>query len=257
MTSLSSKHKGTKKTQKKEKTERKEEKTHTTEMSSSPETTAAAAPSSSSPPPAAAAAPAAPAEAVEPSNPLCLDGEIRLFKTSSPHQHRMVLHMVTTPSEAAAAMRRLSRECVVGVDCEGVSLSRTGQLCLVQVSTEMEKDTGLFHVYLFDVVALGEKAFSCGLSALLTAPHPRKLFYDVRRDSEALYHQFGVKLQGVLDIQLLEIARRRLRQESNQYLPGLARLIGERFPDLDATLQTIKDGMSSKYDAEPDLSTLR
>lgn len=165
----------------------------------------------------------------------------------------MVLHYVSTSDEAISAVAELAKESVLSVDCEGVALSRTGQLCLIQVSTAVHPTTRLFHVYLFDIVALGDLTFTTGLGLLLTSPTPTKLFYDVRRDSEALYHQYGIMLAGVCDIQLMEIARRRLRNENINYLPGLARLLAERCDDLDTDLQRIKDGMSGKYADEPDL----
>ena len=167
----------------------------------------------------------------------------------------MVLHYVSTLAEVAVALAAFAKESVLSVDCEGVSLSRTGELCLIQVSAGLSYENGLrlFHVYLFDVVALGHAAFTTGLADILQAPTPTKLFYDVRRDSEALFHQFGVRLKGVCDMQLLEIANRRARNQNIVYLPGLARLIGERFPDMDSELQTIKDGMSGKYEEMPDL----
>ena len=37
---------------------------------------------------------------------------------------------------------------------------------------------------------------------VLEAPGSVKIFFDARRDSDALYHQFGVKLQCVLDCQV-------------------------------------------------------
>lgn len=184
---------------------------------------------------------------------------VRLFVEDSPRHDRMVMHYVSTVAQVAAALADLATETIVGVDCEGVSLSRTGALCLVQVSTAARpnhngdpKDS-TYHVYLFDVTALGEAAFDSGLRALLQAPAPIKLFFDCRRDSEALYHQFGVELRGVLDMQLLEVALRRMRNQSIVYLPGLGRLIGDKFSDLDTRLLTIKDGMSSQYAEAPDL----
>jgi hypothetical protein len=33
----------------------------------------------------------------------------------------------------------------------------------------------------------------------------QKLMFDPRRDSDALYHQFGIHLQNVMDLQLSEV----------------------------------------------------
>ena len=43
----------------------------------------------------------------------------------------------------------------LAVDCEGVDLSRTGKLCLIQVGTNGK-------VFCFDVIALGRKVFDEG-----------------------------------------------------------------------------------------------
>ena len=90
----------------------------------------------------------------------------------------------------------------IAVDCEGVSLSRNGALTIITVATE-EK------VYIFDVFKLGQVTFSSGLGEILEDKSCTKLMFDCREDSDALWHQFNVKLTGVLDVQLLEILYRR------------------------------------------------
>jgi len=52
-------------------------------------------------------------------------------------------------------IRLLREETQLSVDCEGVELGKTGELCLVQVATTQT-------VYLFDVVKLGRKIFDQG-----------------------------------------------------------------------------------------------
>jgi exonuclease 3'-5' domain-containing protein 1 len=165
----------------------------------------------------------------------------------------MQLHYIDTVEGMAPALATIRASSRLSVDCEGVALSRTGTICLVQVSTACDPVTRLYHCFLFDVVALGASTFTTGLGAILSAPTPVKLFYDMRRDSEALFHQFGIHLRGVCDMQLMELASRRARNQSVVYLPGLARLLGDRFTDLDAELQAVKDGMSGKYEQQPDL----
>ena len=91
---------------------------------------------------------------------------------------------------------------LLAVDCEGNSLSREGALTIITVATE-EK------VYIFDVQKLGQATFSSGLGAILEDESRKKLMFDCRQDSDALWHQFKVKLSGVLDVQLLEVIYRR------------------------------------------------
>ena len=90
----------------------------------------------------------------------------------------------------------------LAVDCEGDSLSRKGALTIITVATE-EK------VYIFDVLKLGQLVFTSGLGEILEDKSREKLTFDCRQDSDALWHQFKVKLEGVLDLQLLEVIYRR------------------------------------------------
>jgi len=94
------------------------------------------------------------------------------------------------------------RNTLLAVDCEGNSLSREGALTIITVATE-EK------VYIFDVLKLGQLIFRSGLGEILEDESRKKLMFDCRQDSDALWHQFKVKLSGVLDLQLLEVIYRR------------------------------------------------
>ena len=94
------------------------------------------------------------------------------------------------------------RNTFLAVDCEGDSLSRKGALTIITVATE-EK------VYIFDVLKLGQLVFTSGLGEILEDESREKLTFDCRQDSDALWHQFKVKLSGVLDLQLLEVIYRR------------------------------------------------
>ena len=91
---------------------------------------------------------------------------------------------------------------LLAVDCEGVSLSRKGELTILSIATK-EK------VYIFDVFKVGKAIFSGGLKEILEDSTRQKLSFDCRQDSDALWHQFNVKLAGVLDLQLLEVMYRR------------------------------------------------
>lgn len=91
---------------------------------------------------------------------------------------------------------------LLAVDCEGVSLSRKGELTILSIATR-EK------AYIFDVFKIGKAIFSSGLREILEDNSQEKLMFDCRQDSDALWHQFNVKLTGVFDLQLLEIMYRR------------------------------------------------
>ena len=98
--------------------------------------------------------------------------------------------------------QKRERNTFLAVDCEGVSLSRKGALTIITVATE-EK------AYIFDVLKLGQAVFSAGLAEILEDKSQEKLMFDCRQDSDALWHQFRVKLTGVLDLQLFEVIYRR------------------------------------------------
>ncbi|KAJ8122917.1 hypothetical protein ONZ43_g1008 [Nemania bipapillata] len=96
------------------------------------------------------------------------------------------------------------------IDLEGVNLSRHGTISILQIYVSTTRRT-----YLIDVATLGEKAFSTPgvhtpdtLTSMLQSPLIPKVFFDVRNDSDALFSRYGIRLEGVHDIQLLELASR-------------------------------------------------
>jgi exonuclease 3'-5' domain-containing protein 1 len=97
------------------------------------------------------------------------------------------------------------------VDLEGVHLSRQGTISILQLYV-LPKDW----TYLIDVHQLQHTAFSTTgkrsgkcLKAILEAEDIPKVFFDVRNDSDALFHHFQISLSGVHDVQLMEVATRR------------------------------------------------
>ncbi|KAL4780329.1 ribonuclease H-like domain-containing protein [Aspergillus varians] len=111
----------------------------------------------------------------------------------------------------------------VYVDLEGINLSRHGSISIMQIFLLPRNE-----VYLIDVHTLGQEAFSHHstggktLKGILEDQNIQKAFYDVRNDSDALYAHFGVRLAGIQDIQLLELAT---RSGSRRFVNGLARSI--------------------------------
>ncbi|KAF8539776.1 ribonuclease H-like domain-containing protein [Trichophaea hybrida] len=103
------------------------------------------------------------------------------------------------------------------IDLEGVQLSRHGTISILQIYVLPQR-----HTYLLDIHILGSSAFTPALKSLLESPSVPKCLFDVRRDADALYNLFGVSLQGVWDLQLMELATRPGRK---QCVNGLARCI--------------------------------
>ncbi|GLC59037.1 hypothetical protein PLESTB_001435400 [Pleodorina starrii] len=122
----------------------------------------------------------------------------------------------------------------LAVDCEGVELGRPGgKLCLLQLSVRGGRGGGGgggggrvgggggrggggVSIWLVDIESLGWRAFAyrsrldgaTSLKGLLEDPAVVKYLYDVRRDAVALSSEYGVRLRGVVDLQLVDVAVR-------------------------------------------------
>ncbi|KAK8068892.1 hypothetical protein PG994_005508 [Apiospora phragmitis] len=116
-----------------------------------------------------------------------------------------------------------ARDCLY-VDLEGIDLCRDGTVSLLVFYSPL-----LHQVFVVDVFVLEAAAFTTqglrGLSIqdILESEDCTKAFFDVRNDSDALFHHFGVALRGVEDIQLMENASRPDGQRN--YVFGLSRSI--------------------------------
>lgn len=95
-------------------------------------------------------------------------------------------------------------------DSEGCRLGRYGSLTIFQMRVRSMK-----HTYVFDVLALGGRAMfemkgdhGQSLKSVLEFEQT-KVFWDVRQDSDAMFHHFSIRLGGVVDAQLMELASRR------------------------------------------------
>lgn len=89
----------------------------------------------------------------------------------------------------------------IAVDCEGKDLSRFGQLCLLQIATKQE-------CFTIDVLHLGAPVVAAVFKGVLEDATVQKIMFDCRRDSDALFHQLGIRLHGVCDLQVKEIMGR-------------------------------------------------
>ena len=111
------------------------------------------------------------------------------------------------------------------MDLEGIKLGRHGSISILSLYIPP-----LNAVYLVDVHELGSDAFNttgishqeASLKSILEREDRSKVIFDVRNDSDALFSHYGIRLQGVIDLQLMELARRR---GSTQWLSGLAKCV--------------------------------
>ena len=105
------------------------------------------------------------------------------------------------------------------IDLEGVDLCREGSLSILTLLIDTGIPTG--RVCLIDVHVLGAQAFNTTgvrrktLKDILQDEKIPKVSFDARNDSDALFAHFGVALQGVEDIQLMESATRRTRNRGS------------------------------------------
>ncbi|XP_052776793.1 uncharacterized protein LOC128214391 [Mya arenaria] len=129
-------------------------------------------------------------------------GQDILSKTiDKPSDHQVVDNDDLRKNCLDSIKQAILREPILALDCKGEDLSRKGELQLVSIATQ-EK------VYILDILKLKTSPFERGLRDILEDKHILKLMFDCREDSDVLFHQFHVKLDGVIDIQLLEVIKR-------------------------------------------------
>ena len=109
------------------------------------------------------------------------------------------------------------------IDLEGDDLCRHGTLSVVTIFVESRNT-----VHLIDVTTLRDSAFSTPgdncrtLKYILESDEMIKVFFDIRNDSDALFSHYGIRVQGIEDVQLMELATRSL---SKRLVNGLAKCI--------------------------------
>lgn len=115
------------------------------------------------------------------------------------------------------------------IDLEGINLGRNGSISILSLYAVHK---GM--IYLVDVYNLGNAAFSnpqpgkhTSLRAILESPSIRKVMFDVRNDSDALFSHYDIRLDGIQDLQLMELAT---RSGSKKYVAGLAKCIERDSP---------------------------
>ncbi|XP_042477362.1 piRNA biogenesis protein EXD1 isoform X1 [Macadamia integrifolia] len=118
----------------------------------------------------------------------CEDNDVRF----SPVPIHIVTHSSQLPPEFLEPSP--DRHLVIGFDCEGVDLCRYGTLCIMQLAFPDA-------IYLVDAIQGGEMLMKACKPALESS-YITKVIHDCKRDSEALYFQFGIKLNNVVDTQI-------------------------------------------------------
>jgi exonuclease 3'-5' domain-containing protein 1 len=94
-------------------------------------------------------------------------------------------------------------------DFEGIRLGRLGSISLALLYVAPESMT-----YIINIQILGGDAFSAtnstgnSLESVLESPKIPKVFFDIRNDSDTLYSQYHICVNGIINVQLLELATR-------------------------------------------------
>ncbi|EEF45822.1 egalitarian protein homolog [Ricinus communis] len=106
------------------------------------------------------------------------------------------IHVVTDASQLPAEFLNPTpdKQLIIGFDCEGVDLCRHGTLCIMQIAFPDA-------IFLVDATQGGEMLLKACKPALESS-YITKVIHDCKRDSEALYFQFGIKLHNVFDTQI-------------------------------------------------------
>ncbi|KAL3880013.1 hypothetical protein ACJMK2_032285 [Sinanodonta woodiana] len=105
------------------------------------------------------------------------------------------------------AIAYIKKHNIIGVAIEGVEIGRNGKLLWLQIGTPD-------HVFLFDVLTLGEDCFEKGLKDILENGNILKVLHNCRFPSDLLYHQYGIKLINIFDTQVADVFVYRTKRSS-------------------------------------------
>jgi len=114
------------------------------------------------------------------------------------------------------------------IDLEGIALGRHGSISILSLYIAPTKKA-----YLIDIHSLGEAAFSTttssgtSLKTILESSTIPKVVFDIRNDSDALFSLFQISVDGIKDLQLIELAS---RTGSRKFVSGLAKCIEKESP---------------------------
>ena len=123
-----------------------------------------------------------------------------------------VFEVIDNQQALDKAIALLKEETVLAVKCISSDVTegnRKTDIIFVMIATK-EK------AYIFDIPNIGKTVVTSGLKGILESKSQEKLMFDCREQSDALWHQFQVKLSGVLDLQLLEVMYRRQKSSSKK-----------------------------------------
>ncbi|KAG9247658.1 hypothetical protein BJ878DRAFT_402216, partial [Calycina marina] len=98
------------------------------------------------------------------------------------------------------------------LDLEGINLGRHGSISILSLHIASTKTT-----FLIDIHSLGRAAFATAnnsgisMKSILESSIVPKVVFDIRNGSDALFSLFQIPVDGIKDLQLMELAHRKHR----------------------------------------------
>lgn len=131
-----------------------------------------------------------------------------------------------TAALLASALEDLKTSTALAFDCEGQSLgTRGGSLSLLSFRAIVASASSSNKTYIIDAVRLSTQDLR-PIFDILESNEVLKVVFDGRMDYSCLYHDHGVQMRRVLDLQLADIKSRTTRGEGEaERLGRLGRLI--------------------------------
>lgn len=100
----------------------------------------------------------------------------------------------------------------ISIDIEGDDLCRYGRINTIQLFVPTNN-----RFFLFDCSKLSVDEVRNALFHVLDDRNIVKYFFDCRSDVDALYHQYGLVVTNVIDVQLYEMAYRKVNRIGSPY----------------------------------------
>mmetsp|Transcript_14105 Transcript_14105/g.20856 ORF Transcript_14105/g.20856 Transcript_14105/m.20856 type:complete len:337 (-) Transcript_14105:230-1240(-) len=136
-------------------------------------------------------------------------------------------------------------------DLEGVDLSRSGPITVASIKPlSRQGDSKRQVAFLVDIKVLQAEAIDA-LRGLLESEKVEKVMFDCRTDSDALFHQHGITLRNVIDLQAYDQAldhhrgtyRLNLGYGRKRFVSGMEKTCEKRLPETE--IRWIKNGQPS------------
>ena len=127
------------------------------------------------------------------------------------------------------------------LDIEGLNLSRHGSISIIQVLVQPKNHYFLIDIHLIKHIAFDKpNRLGTTFRNVLESNDIAEVFFDVRNDADALFAHFNIFMQGIHDVQLLEVASRRASKRCVMGLTGCTKR------DANMTEEQIKAFMATK-----------